>query len=163
MPLLFLVSVLPFYGVFQNRVGFQIFFGDIVRTPTHWALGPSFPPLNMNQDCLFIIVVSALLAFHWLYHFHLSNRTFGGLLCLGARSIWMNEWMDEWMKEWTNEWMKLQLGLVHTMLDKFKNTTLRANTEQMFCVHTWKWNKCTASTLERFRWLFTFKIWQFEL
>ena len=28
------------------------------------------------------------------------------------------------------------LGLVHTMLDKFENATLRAKTEQMFYVHT---------------------------
>ena len=56
-----------------------------------------------------------------------------------------------------------ELGLVHTMPDKFENATLRAKTEQMFCVHTWKRNKCSASTLERFRWLFTVKIWQFEL
>ena len=28
------------------------------------------------------------------------------------------------------------LGLVHTMPDKFENATLRAKTEQMFCVHT---------------------------
>ena len=55
------------------------------------------------------------------------------------------------------------LGLVHTMPDKFENATLRAKTEQMFCVHTWKRIKCSASTLQRFRWLFTFKIWQFEL
>ena len=27
-------------------------------------------------------------------------------------------------------------GLVHTMPDKFENATLRAKTEQMFCVHT---------------------------
>ena len=57
----------------------------------------------------------------------------------------------------------LHWGLVHTMPDKFENATLRAKTEQMFYVHTWKRNKCFASTLERFRWLFTFKIWQFEL
>ena len=31
---------------------------------------------------------------------------------------------------------KADLGLVHTMPDKFENTTLRAKTEQMFCVHT---------------------------
>ena len=49
------------------------------------------------------------------------------------------------------------------MPDKFENATLRAKTEQMFCVHTGKRNKCSASTLERFRWLFTFKIWLFEL
>ena len=49
------------------------------------------------------------------------------------------------------------------MPDKFENATLRAKTEQMFCVHTWKRNKCSTSTLEHFRWLFTFKIWQFEL
>ena len=29
------------------------------------------------------------------------------------------------------------LDLVHTMPDKFENATLRAKTEQMFCVHTW--------------------------
>ena len=49
------------------------------------------------------------------------------------------------------------------MPNKFENATLRAKTKQMICVHTWKRNKCSASTLERFRWLFTFKIWQFEL
>ena len=31
---------------------------------------------------------------------------------------------------------KSMLGLVHTMLDKFESATLRAKTEQMFCVHT---------------------------
>ena len=30
----------------------------------------------------------------------------------------------------------IDLGLVHTMPDKFENATLRAKTEQMFCVHT---------------------------
>ena len=43
-------------------------------------------------------------------------------------------------------------GLVHTMPAKFENATLRAKTEQMFCVHIWKRNKCSASTLERFWW-----------
>ena len=65
--------------------------------------------------------------------------------------------------QWTNWQQNGKWGLVHTMPDKFENATLRAKTEQMFCVHTWKRNKCSASTLQRFRWLFTFKIWQFEL
>ena len=47
----------------------------------------------------------------------------------------------------------INIGLVHTIPDKFENATLRAKTEQ----------KCSASTLERFRWLFTLKISKYHI
>ena len=47
----------------------------------------------------------------------------------------------------------INIGLVRTIPDKFENATLRAKTEQ----------KCSASTLERFRWLFTLKISKYHI